>query len=196
MAKFDRGLIQVFTGEGKGKTWAALGLAFRALNFSYSVYLIQFLKGSGSSWDLIKMETTFPNFKIDSFGRHCPYIDIQKSGLLNCDDCRECYVYSHGKKDLDRQMAQMALDLASKVISSGDYQVVILDEVNRAAAMNLIERSDLVKILEDKPEGVEVILTGNPVTEDIISAADRVIVFENAKEKIPPNFKSRKGIDY
>jgi cob(I)alamin adenosyltransferase len=150
-----RGMIQVYTGEGKGKTTAALGLAFRAIGHGRKVYIIQFLKGPQLTGELISAQKLGPLLIIKPMGR---------AGFTN--------LANPGFKD--RELAQEALDHAWQLIRYQACDILILDEVNIAAAYDLIAVQDLLALLEAKPQGMELILTGRHAPPEIIEKADLV----------------------
>jgi len=157
-----RGMIQVYTGEGKGKTTAALGLAFRAIGHGRKVYIIQFLKGPELTGELISAQKLGPWLTIKPMGR---------DGFTN--------LVNPGFKD--RELAQKALDHAWQLIRNQACDILILDEVNIAAAYNLIAVQDLLDLMEAKPDGMELILTGRHALPEIIQKADLVTEMKNLK---------------
>jgi cob(I)alamin adenosyltransferase len=155
-------MIQVYTGEGKGKTTAALGLAFRAVGHGRRVYIIQFLKGPQLTGELVSAEKLGPWLTIKPMGR---------AGFTNL-----------ANPDIeDRELAQKALDHAWQVIRSQACDILILDEVNIAAAFNLVSVQEVLELMEAKPEGMELILTGRYAPPEIIQKADLVTEMKNLK---------------
>lgn len=158
----SKGMIQVYTGEGKGKTTAALGLAFRAVGHGRKVYMIQFLKGPQLTGELISAQKLEPLLIIRPMGR---------AGFTN--------LANPGFKDIE--LAQKALDHAWQLIRYQVCDILILDEVNIAAAYNLIAVQDLLDLMEAKPRGMELILTGRYALPEIIQRADLVTEMKNLK---------------
>jgi len=158
-----RGMIQVYTGEGKGKTTAALGLAMRAVGHGRKVYMIQFLKGGPQkTGEIASAEKLGPLLTIKPMGR---------AGFTN--------LANPGFKD--RELAQKALDHAWQLIRYNACDILILDEVNIAAAYNLIAVQDLLDLMAAKPDGMELILTGRHAPPEIIEKADLVTEMKNLK---------------
>ncbi len=145
----------MYTGEGKGKTTAALGLAFRAIGHGRKVYIIQFLKGPQLTGELISAQKLGPLLTIKPMGR---------AGFTN--------LANPGFKD--RELAQEALDHAWQLIRYQACDILILDEVNIAAAYDLIAVQDLLALLEAKPQGMELVLTGRHAPPEIMEKADLV----------------------
>ena len=172
----SRGLVQVFTGDGKGKTTAALGTIIRALGHGLRVYIIYFMKGDypyGERNILAKL----PNVKFASFGS-LKFIDPANI------------------KPEEIGQAKQALAAAREAMLSGNYDLVVLDEVNLAAAWKLVELDEVVKLIDDKPENVELILTGRKADTKLIQLADLVTEMIKIKHPYDKKIKSRKGIDY
>ncbi len=158
-----RGMIQVYTGEGKGKTTAALGLAMRAVGHGRRVYMIQFLKGGPTkTGEIASAKKLGPLLTIKPMGR---------AGFTNL-----------ANPDIeDRELAQKALDHAWQVIRSRACDILILDEVNIAAAFNLVSVQELLELMDAKPEEMELILTGRYAPPEIIQKADLVTEMKNLK---------------
>lgn len=179
----EKGLVWVYTGEGKGKTSAALGNVFRALGHGWKVLVIQFFKGD---WPV-----EFGELK--SALRH-PDLEILQMG--------KGFVKLMGdKKPLDehKAAAQGALALAKKKIYSGDYRLVVLDEVIYAIDyldIRLIELRDVLEIIEKKPASTHLILTGRGAQKEIIERADLVTEMKEIKHPFQKGIPAQKGIDY
>lgn len=174
--RFERGLVQVYTGDGKGKTSAAFGLALRALGRGLKVYIIQFIKGGFDYGELHTLQQ-LANLKLKAFGR----------GKFITDKPPE-------KADVD--LAREALMWAEKIISSGEYDIVILDEVNVAVSLELIDAKDIVKLAENKPKHVELILTGRHAPPEIVELADLVTEMKEVKHPFQKGVPPRRGIEY
>lgn len=171
-----RGLVQVYTGEGKGKTTAALGLAMRAAGHGLRVYIIQFMKG-------------WPNYgELKSVGGH-PQITLRQFG-------RPGFVDPEKPEPADVEMAQEALREARRVLVSGSYDLVILDEVNVALKWGLIELEDVLALIEEKPKHVELVLTGRYAPPEVIERADLVTEMREVKHPYRRGIKGREGIEY
>ncbi len=169
-----RGLVIVHTGNGKGKTTAALGMAFRALGHGYRVLMVQFIKGS---WKYGELESAkkFENFKLVPMGR----------GFVSTD----------GKvAEEDRQAAKEALAYAREHMT--EYDMVVLDEVNYAIKFGLLEEKDVLDFIEQKPEDVHLILTGRDATERIVERADLVTEMREIKHPFQKGIKAQKGVEF
>ena len=144
-----KGMIQVYTGDGKGKTTAALGLALRAVGHGRKVVIIQFLKGKEISGERVSAKLLAPLLTIIPMGRH---------GFIN----------TVNPDPADKQLARTALEYAKELIRKKACDILILDEVNVAVAYNLIPVQDLLEVMDSKPKTMELILTGrNALPKDI-----------------------------
>lgn len=172
----EKGLIQVYTGPGKGKTTAALGLALRAAGQDMKVYIIQFMKGWPHYGELTSIEK-LPNITLRQFGR---------PNFVNRD-----------KPDPeDVEQARQALDHARQILTSGDYDVLILDEINVALDYHLIGLQEVLTLLESKPEKVELVLTGRSAHPEIVKRADLVTEMLDIKHPFDEGVGGRRGIEY
>jgi cob(I)alamin adenosyltransferase len=176
MKKSSIGLVQVYTGDGKGKTTAALGIAFRASGHGLKTYMIQFMKGEIFYGELGAAKKLSDTFTIKQMGRP-DFVD---------------------KKDpdsIDIKMAGDALELSKKVILSGDYDLVILDEINVALDFGLIKIADVIEIIKSKPPELEIILTGRYAPKEIIEMADLVTEMMEIKHPYNAGVEARIGIE-
>lgn len=169
-----KGIVQLYTGDGKGKTTAALGCALRAVGHGARVYVIQFMKGDPNYGEL--------KVKI-------PRLKVVQSGLPT-------FVDKEDPSEEDRSLAQKGMELARKAISSGKYDMVILDEVNVAVDFGLIPVDELVRTIRMRPNGVEVILTGRYAHEKLIDLADMVSEVKEVKHHYRKGIQAREGIEY
>jgi cob(I)alamin adenosyltransferase len=172
----EKGLIQVYTGNGKGKTTAALGLALRAVGHGLKVLFIQFMKGNIDYGEL------------ESSKKLSPYLTIKQMG-------RETFVSKTNPDPIDIKLAQDGFALAKKAISNEEYSIVILDEINVAIDYGLIPLSDLLHLLDTKPKGIELILTGRNAKPEIIDKADLVTEMVERKHYYKKGVSARKGIE-
>jgi cob(I)alamin adenosyltransferase len=191
------GLVQVYTGEGKGKTSASLGLSLRAIGQGFSTYVIQFMK-SGDTGELFSVKKYIPNFKIAQFGKDAlsdkqmKMFEFDGQGDLNGTDGRYMFLPDAAEKE----PARRALEHASNVINSGKYDLVVLDEINCALHKNLVTIAEVLKLLNEKPEKVEVILTGRNAPQEIMDKADYVSVIKEVKHPWHQGIGARRGIEY
>ena len=172
----ERGLIQVYTGEGKGKTTAALGLALRAVGHKLKVLVIQFMKGK------------IDYGEIESARKLSPYLKIKRIGQAT-------FVSKSHPNPLDLQRAREGLSLARKAIEDKGFDIVILDEINVAIDYNLIPLSDVLQLIDSKPETVELILTGRNAKPEIFERADLVTEMVERKHYYHKGVKAREGIE-
>ena len=176
MPKLERGLVQVYTGSGKGKTSAAFGLALRAIGRGLNVYVIQFIKG-GFDYGELYIVDKLPNLTLKAFGRGR-------------------FVTEKPPEKEDVELAQKALALAQEVVKGGEYDVVVLDEVNVALNLKLIRIEKVLELIKNKPEHVELVLTGRYASDEIIKAADLVTEMKEVKHPYNNVYQARKGIEY
>ena len=172
----EKGLIQIYTGNGKGKTTAALGLALRAVGHGLKVLFIQFMKGNIDYGEL------------ESSKKLSPYLTIKQMG-------RETFVSKTNPDPIDIKLARDGFALAKKAISNEEYSIVILDEINVAIDYGLIPLSDLLHLLDTKPKGIELILTGRNAKPEIIDKADLVTEMVERKHYYEKGVSARKGIE-
>ncbi len=174
-----KGLIVVNTGNGKGKTTAALGLAFRALGHGFKVCMVQFIKGS---WKYGELEAAkkFDNFILLPMGK----------GFVNL-----------GAKEPDQRDIQLALETlekGKKAVMSEEYKIVIFDEINYALTYNLIKIEDVMKLLREKPENVHIVLTGRGAEKfpELVEAADLITEMKEIKHPYQKGITAQRGIEF
>jgi len=171
------GKVQVFTGDGKGKTTAAAGSALRAAGRGLKVLMIQFLKAPDTSGEHFAIKALEPMITIKPMGR-------------------KGFIRVRGVDPLDAEMAKTALEEAKWAMSDGEYDMIILDEVNLAVHFGLIGVEDVVKLLDSRPEKVELILTGRYASEELISRADLVVEMKKVKHHYDNGVGAREGMEY
>ncbi|MBU7015489.1 MAG: cob(I)yrinic acid a,c-diamide adenosyltransferase [Theionarchaea archaeon] len=172
----EKGLVHVYTGNGKGKTTAALGLAMRAAGHGLKVYMIQFMKGRINYGEL-ETAKLIPNFEIKQVGR-------------------PDFVSKENPDPEDIRLAQEGLEHAEAVISAGQYDMVILDEINVAMDFRLVSRDRVITLIKEKLEPVELVLTGRSCPPDIVKIADYVTEVLDIKHPYMKGLKARKGIEW
>lgn len=187
------GLIQVYTGEGKGKTTAALGLATRAIGHGKMVHMVQFLKGSSYSGELFTAQRLYPQFQITQFGWGCPWSSLIRSGQGHCRKCGECF---RKNRDPQTSLAGQAFEFATQLVTQGQYDIIILDEISHPMRHKLLEVEQVAKLLREKPSSVELVLTGRRMPEEIIEIADYVTELVPHKHPFQKGIESRRGIEY
>ncbi len=167
-------MIQVYTGDGKGKTTAALGLALRAAGAGRKVYICQFLKGKYYC-ELASLKK-FRNIKVEQFGTRC---FIRKAPT-----------------EKDAALAKKALDSAGRIIKRGKCDILILDELNVALSLGLLELKDVLKFIKTAPREIELVITGRNAPPAIIKLADLVSEIKEVKHYFQKGVKARKGIEF
>ncbi len=177
--KGSHGLIIVYTGDGKGKTTAAIGMAFRAVGRGWKVLMVQFGKGSWHYAELDTAQRLAPDFEIIPMG-----IGFYK--IL--DD-------KHTEEE-HRSAAGRALEFAREQMLSGKYDLIILDEVNGAITAGLLSVESVLKLIDDKPEDLSLVLTGRNAAPEIVARADLVTEMREIKHPYQKGILAQKGIDY
>jgi cob(I)alamin adenosyltransferase len=175
-AKNGKGLVQVFTGDGKGKTTAALGAILRAAGHGLNIFIIFFIKGNYAYGEFNTL-TKLPNVRLASFGLR----QFFTSTSINPEE---------------KKQAEAALAVAREAINSGHYDLVVLDEINVALDFHLIEMDDVITLIKNKPSHVELILTGRHADTRLIEMADLVTEMVNIKHPFDKGVKARQGIEY
>jgi len=173
------GLTIVYTGKGKGKTTAALGIALRATGYDKKICMIQFIKGSWHYGEMISSKRLEPEFEMVAIGKGFVGIIDDKTPL-----------------EEHQKIANEALKISSTKIQSGKYDIVILDEVNYAINLNLIQLEDVLNLIKIKPKPLDLILTGNYAKDEIIELADLVTEMREVKHPFQQGKKAKKGIDF
>jgi len=194
--RIEDALVQVYTGNGKGKTTAALGLAMRAVGHGFTVRVIQFMKGSTYYGELYAAEKLAPELEIYQFGRGCRIQDRIKEGAAKCDMCMECFVTRGNVTRTDLELAAEAYVLALRTLKNAEADVVVLDELTNAVRYDLLTVEDCVKLVGSRAKGVEVIITGRDVPEEIVAIADLVTEMKLVKHPFDKGIGARRGIEY
>jgi cob(I)alamin adenosyltransferase len=186
-------VIQIYTGNGKGKSTAAMGLAIRAAGHGLRVRIIQFLKGSTYTGELLSLQKL--GIEIYQFGRTCPHAAVISSGFMECQSCGQCWIKPNDINELDILKVNMAWQLAQDSVRD-KYQLLILDEILNAVNKDLVPVKDLIAWLQGLPNDVEVVLTGRDAPADLIKIADLVSEVQKIKHPFDKGVKSRRGIEY
>ena len=171
-----RGQVQVYTGNGKGKTTAALGLALRAVGRGLRVCVVQFIKGGSPYGEHLAAE------------RLAPLLTIHQTG-------RDCWIYKDKLDPEDISIAGETRQLARQVLTGGQYDLVILDEINGAAWFGLIGVDDVLALIAVRPQQVELVLTGRSADPRVIEAADLVTEMVEVKHYFQAGVQGRTGIE-
>ena len=174
--RLARGMVHVYTGNGKGKTTAALGLALRALGWGLKVYMIQFMKGDPKYGEL-QAAKNLPDFVIRQYGR-------------------PDFVDRKNPSQEDLRLAQEGLAHAQEIVAMGRYDLVILDEINVALNFKLIDLQEVLRLIDGKPQETELVLTGRYAPQQIVQAADLVTEMREVKHYFQLGRKPRNGIEH
>ena len=175
------GYIQVYTGDGKGKTTASLGLAMRALGRCWKVLIIMFTKGGDNYGELHSFRNLSPEIAQN--------LTIVQAGL-------DRIVYSDNKTEHDFKEIKKGWELAKKAILNDEYNLIILDEANIAIDLGLIDIKEVLDVLKNKPEDMEIVLTGRNAKQEIIDIAHLVSEIKPVKHYWDTGIAARKGIEY
>ncbi|HMK49479.1 MAG TPA: cob(I)yrinic acid a,c-diamide adenosyltransferase [Thermodesulfovibrionales bacterium] len=173
------GLIVVLTGDGKGKTTAALGLALRATGQNMKVCLIEFMKGDMYSGEIDGLRRLSPNVELHITGK----------GFFRQTDNRSIY-------EEHRFLAQGAVNLAKEKMLSGAFDILILDEINNAVELRLVDVAQVVELLDSKPPLVHIVITGRNAHPEIIKRAHTVTEMKEIKHAYQQGIEPQPGIDY
>ena len=175
----QKGLVIVYTRGGKGKTSAALGLVLRAVGYNHKVCMVQFVKGSWHYGELDSAKRLAPEFEMITAGKGFV-------GILDDKSPREEHV----------KAANDTLMISREKILSGKYNVVILDEINYAVQLELLKLDDVIDLIKSKPAELDLVLTGNHATKEVIELADLVTEMKEIKHPFKSGLKAKKGIDF
>ena len=175
----QKGLVIVYTGGGKGKTSAALGLVLRAVGYNHKVCMVQFVKGSWHYGELDSAKRLAPEFEMITAGKGFV-------GILDDKSPREDHV----------KAANDTLEISKEKIMSGKFDVVILDEINYALQLKLLNLDDVIDLIKSKPAELDLVLTGNHAEEKVIELADLVTEMKEIKHPFKSGIKAKKGIDF
>lgn len=178
MSNETRGLTLVFTGNGKGKTTAALGMALRAWGQGMKVLVLQFIKGGWKYGELKASEKLGPNFEIRQMG--------------------EGFIRDAGPEGLNahREAAQKALEEARRAVREGEHDMVILDEINYAISYGLVNKADVLELIRNKPPRMHLVLTGRNAAGEVIELADLVTEMREIKHPFAAGIPAQKGIEF
>ncbi len=173
------GLVLVYTGDGKGKTTAALGLAVRAAGYRLRVLMIQFIKGSWYYGEKDGARLLSPYFEMEQMGKG--FYKILDDKLPEKEH---------------KKAASAAIERAIEVLQARSYDIVILDEINVALHTGLVNLEDVLRVLDAKPESCHLVLTGRNAHPEIIARADLVTEMREIKHPYQKGIKAQKGIDF
>lgn len=171
-----KALLMIHTGNGKGKTTAALGLAFRAVGHGFKVSVIQFIKGSRRSGE------------IETAARLSDLIDFNVTG--------RGFTWTSDDSEQDAALARRAWELAKEKIQSGQYRLVILDEMTYLFKYGMIDEDEVIEFLAHRPETVHIVITGRAASEKLCAAADLVTEMTAVKHPYAAGISAQKGIEF
>jgi len=175
----SKGLLIVYTGDGKGKTTAALGMTIRAVGYNWKVCVIQFIKGSWKYGEMDGIKKLAPNVELNIMGQ----------GFVGIVDDNKP-IEEH------RAAAKKAYDLALEKMKSGQYELVILDELNVAVSLGLISPDELKDLVMQKPEKLHLVITGRGASDWLIEKADLVTEMKEIKHPYRKGILAQKGVDF
>jgi cob(I)alamin adenosyltransferase len=173
------GLVIVYTGNGKGKTTASLGVALRAVGHGLKVCMVQFIKGEWHYGELNSLKKLEPDFELIVAGKG--FI-----GIIDDDHAFEEHV----------RAAKTALDIVGQKMSLDIFDIIILDEINYAVHLGLLNLGEVMNIVKNRPKHLSLILTGNYACDEIISLADLVTEMKEIKHPYKKGIKAKRGIDF
>lgn len=173
------GLVIVYTGNGKGKTTASLGVALRAVGHGLKVCMVQFIKGEWHYGELNSLKKLEPDFELIVAGKG--FI-----GIIDDDHAFEEHV----------RAAKTALDIVGQKMSLDIFDIIILDEINYAVHLGLLNLGEVINIVKNRPKHLSLILTGNYACDEIISLADLVTEMKEIKHPYKKGIKAKRGIDF
>jgi cob(I)alamin adenosyltransferase len=173
------GIVIVYTGNGKGKTTASLGLALRAIGHGLKVCMVQFIKGEWHYGELNSLKKLEPDFELIVAGKG--FI-----GIIDDDHAFEEHV----------RAAKTALDIVEQKMSLDIFDIIILDEINYAVHLGLLNLGEVMRIIKNRPKHLSLILTGNYACDEIILLADLVTEMKEIKHPYKKGIKAKRGIDF
>lgn len=173
----DRGLVQVYTGDGKGKTTAAMGAALRALGHGWRVAVFQFLKGGGRTGELAAAARLAPELTIAQYG----------TGAL---------IFGRAPTSAEIELARQGLAAAEEILAMGEARLVVLDEVAAAVNLGLLAVDAVATAVRGRAPGVEVILTGRDMPPPLLALADLVSEIKAVRHPFDAGMGPREGIEY
>lgn len=196
MLKLNKGLVEVYTGNGKGKTTAAFGLAFRAAGWGLNVYIIQFMK-LGTYGENRSSKKFTENLKVDYAGM--PYFIAWEDDIPLEDrkKVKNVVLCERGKPPLEYQeKVKNAFKAMKEEVDKGAWDVVIMDEVNVAIYYNLLKLEDVLSFIDSRSDNVEVVLTGRKMPEEILRRASLITEMNEIKHPYSEGVPARRGIDF
>jgi len=175
----EHGYIQIYTGDGKGKTTASLGLALRAIGHGWKVLIVQFAKGDMANYygEIMSSSKLMPNLEVKQFGL-------------------ERVVYANNITLEDYKEARRGWEFTKQAIESKNYQLIILDEINICVDLSMIKIAEVKEVLINRPKNIEIVLTGRRAHPELISMAHLVTEMKPVKHYFDQGVMAREGIEY
>lgn len=173
------GIVIVYTGNGKGKTTAALGMALRAVGYNHKICIIQFIKGSWPYGEMKSIKRLEPEVELIITGKGFV-------GIIDDKSPKEDHI----------MVAKEALQISKDKIKTENFDIVILDEINYAVNLGLIDIKEVIELIKSKPKKLNLVLTGNHAKQEIIELADLVTEMKEIKHPFKSGIKAKKGIDF
>lgn len=177
--KTKKGLLIVYTGDGKGKTTAALGMTVRAVGYGWKIAVFQFIKGTWKYGELEGIKKLAPNVELEVLG----------AGFVGIIDDDKPF-------EEHRRVARKAIETVARKISSEKYDLVILDELNVALSLGLVTQDEVESIINNRPDNLNLVITGRGASQWLIDRADLVTEMKEIKHPFQKGIKARKGIDF
>jgi cob(I)alamin adenosyltransferase len=177
LSRFNRGLVMVYTGDGKGKTTAAIGQALRTIGHGHKVLVVQFMKGK-------------------KYGEVLAAEKFLADRLITIQCGLDSFVMKNNPAPVDIELARQGLSLAKQAVVSGDYQMIILDEINVALDFNLVPLEEVLDMIKAKPAPLDLVLTGRYAPAEIIALADTVSEVREIRHHYAKGVKERAGIEF
>ncbi len=172
----QQGMVQIYTGSGKGKTTASLGLALRAVGHNFQVFILQFMKGSPVYGEIVASRRLAPNLTVEQVGR-------------------DAFVSRTHPDPEDVRLAQTGFEKARKIVLSGKYDLVVLDEINCAVDFGLLPLEEVCNLVRSKPVHTELVLTGRGAPQELVELADLVTEMREIKHYFNSGQHARRGIE-
>lgn len=193
MEQAKQSQVIVITGEGKGKTTTALGLAVQTAVEGKKVRIVQFLKGGGYTGELESCHYFGDNLYIHQFGYGCPIAVDIKAGRQVCTKCGLCF---RENRNPERNYAGLALELAQELAIESSIDLLILDEISHAIRRGLIAEEKVVQLILDRSPAMSVVLTGRNMPETLVALADSATFCHAIKHPMKAGIDARRGIEY
>ena len=190
-----KGMVHVYTGNGKGKTTSSFGLALRASGHDLRVAVVQFLKASGYSGEVLAARRFVPNIKVFSFGKKCPNASLHEEQIARGSFqsfCKECFSTTQE----EREEAKEALEYARRLAATNEFDVIILDEVNVALSKSLVSLDEVMELVKNRKPNIELVLTGRNAPQEIIELADFATEMRCIKHVWDAGMPARPGIEF